>query len=229
MTPVVTGLRERKRGRVAVELDGRPWRVLPTDAVVRARLVVGRPLDRRVARELAREIRRAKALAAATRSLAATTALNQLSSNWPARAAHSAAAREEAIASLARVGVVDDDRVAGSRAELLARRGYGDAAIRADLRHRQLAPEAAAAAVSSLEPELERARRVLGQQTPPSRPRCSGVSRGAASHATRWMKSRRRLHWRRETRYDRKAFHSTFFLQKQLFRNRIRCSATQTQ
>ena len=29
MTPVVTGLRERKRGRVAVELDGRPWRVLP--------------------------------------------------------------------------------------------------------------------------------------------------------------------------------------------------------
>ena len=59
MTPVVTGLRERKRGRVAVELDGRLWRVLPTDGVVRAGLAVGRPLDRPTARELAREVRRA--------------------------------------------------------------------------------------------------------------------------------------------------------------------------
>ena len=63
MTPVITALRERKRGRVAVELDGAPWRVLPTDAVVRAGLTVGRPLDRATARELAREVRRAKALA----------------------------------------------------------------------------------------------------------------------------------------------------------------------
>ena len=35
VTPTVTGLRERKRGNVAVELDGKPWRVLPADAVVR--------------------------------------------------------------------------------------------------------------------------------------------------------------------------------------------------
>ncbi|MGH3055676.1 MAG: hypothetical protein ACRDL7_11935, partial [Gaiellaceae bacterium] len=70
MTQIVTGLRERKRGRVAVELDGRPWRVLPADAVVRAGLAVGRPLDRQKARELGREVRRASALAAAARSLA---------------------------------------------------------------------------------------------------------------------------------------------------------------
>ena len=165
MTPVVTGLRERKRGRVAVELDGRPWRVLPTDAVVRAGLTVGHPLDRSTARELAREIRRAKALAAATRSLAASDRSERALEQRLARAGHSAAAREDAIASLARAGVIDDTRLAESRAELLARRGYGDAAIRADLRRRQIAPEVGASAVAALEPELERLRRVLENES----------------------------------------------------------------
>ena len=165
MTPVITGLRERKRGRVAVELDGRPWRVLPTDAVVRAGLAVGRPLERPTARELAREVRRAKALAAATRSLAASDRSERALEQRLARAGHSAAAREAALASLARAGAVDDVRLAQSRAELLARRGYGDAAIRADLRRRLIAPEPAAAAVEALEPELERLRRTLEQQS----------------------------------------------------------------
>jgi SOS response regulatory protein OraA/RecX len=127
--------------------------------------VVGRPLDRHTARELAREIRRAKALAAATRSLAASDRSERALEQRLARAGHSTAAREDAIASLARVGAVDDTRLAESRAQLLARRGYGDAAIRADLRRRLIASEAAAEAVSALEPELERARRVLGRQT----------------------------------------------------------------
>jgi SOS response regulatory protein OraA/RecX len=165
VTPVVTGLRERKRDRVAVELDGRPWRVLPTDAVVRAALAVGRPLDRSTARELAREVRRAKALAAATRSLAASDRSERALEQRLARAGHSAAAREEAIASLARAGAIDDARLAESRAELLARRGYGDAAIRADLRRRQIAPEVAASAVAALEPELERLRRALENES----------------------------------------------------------------
>ena len=161
MTPVVTGLRERKRGRVAVELDGRQWRVLPTDAVVRAGLAVGRQLDRPTARELAREVRRAKALAAATRSLAAGDRSQRALEQRLARAGHSAAAREDAIASLARTGALDDERLAESRAELLARRGYGDRAIQADLRRRMVAPEVAATAVAALEPEIERLRGVL--------------------------------------------------------------------
>lgn len=165
MTPVVTGLRERKRGRVAVELDGRPWRVLPTDAVVRAGLTVGRRLDRSTARELARGVRRAKALAAATRSLAASDRSERALEQRLARAGHSAAAREDAIASLARAGAIDDARLAESRAGLLARRGYGDAAIRADLRRRQIAPEVAASAVAALEPELERLRRALENES----------------------------------------------------------------
>ena len=128
-------------------------------------LAVGRPLDRHTARELAREVRRAQALATATRSLAASDRSERALEQRLARAGHSAAAREEAIAALARAGAVDDARLAESRAELLARRGYGDAAIRADLRRRLIAPEAAADAVAALEPELERARRVLEGQT----------------------------------------------------------------
>jgi SOS response regulatory protein OraA/RecX len=164
VTPVVTGLRERKRGRVAVELDGRPWRVLPTDAVVRAGLAVGRQLDRPTARDLAREVRRARAIAAATRSLAVSDRSERALEQRLARAGHSAAAREDAIASLARAGAIDDARLAESRAQLLARRGYGDAAIKADLRRRLVAPDAAAGAVASLEPELERLRRVLERE-----------------------------------------------------------------
>ena len=164
MTPVVTGLRERKRGRVAVELDGRPWRVLPIDAVARAGVAAGRPLDRSTARELAREVRRARALAAATRSLAASDRSQRALEQRLARAGHSAAACEEAIASLARTGAVDDVRLAESRAGLLARCGYGDAAIRADLRRRQIETDIAASAVAALEPEPERLRRVLEKE-----------------------------------------------------------------
>jgi SOS response regulatory protein OraA/RecX len=164
VTHIVTGLRERKRGRVAVELDGRPWRVLPADAVVRTGLAVGRPLDRQTARELGREVRRAKALAAATRSLAAADRSQRALEQRLMRAGHSRAAREDALASLARAGALDDDRLAESRAELLARRGYGDAAIRADLARRLIAREAAARAVDSLEPEVDRLRAALEGQ-----------------------------------------------------------------
>jgi SOS response regulatory protein OraA/RecX len=158
-------LRERKRGRVAVELDGKPWRVLPADAVVRTSLTVGRKLDRPKARELAREVRRANALAAAKRSLAASGRSERALEQRLALAGHSAAAREAAIASLGRAGIVDDARLAENRAELLARRGYGDAGIRADLRRRLIADDIAADAVAALEPEFERARRLLAGQS----------------------------------------------------------------
>jgi SOS response regulatory protein OraA/RecX len=161
VTPTVTGLRERKRGRVAVELDGEPWRVLPAVAVVRAGLAVGRSLDRHTARELAREVRRARALAQATRTLATSGRSRRELDQRLARAGHSCAAREEALASLDRAGLVDDARLAESRAGVLARRGYGDAAIRADLRRRLVGAEAAEDAVSALDPEPARVRRLL--------------------------------------------------------------------
>lgn len=165
MIPTVTRLRERERNRVAVELDGRPWRVLSTDVVVRAGLAVGRTLDRETARQLAREVRRARALAQATRTLRSSGRSRRDLEQRLARAGHAEAAREDVVASLERAGLVDDSRLAQSRAELLARRGYGDGAIRADLRQRLIAAEAAADAVAGLEPESERLRRLLQGQT----------------------------------------------------------------
>jgi SOS response regulatory protein OraA/RecX len=158
VTKTVTGLRERKRGRVAVELDGRPWRVLPTVAVVRAGLGVGRPLDRQMARELSRELRRARALAQATRLLAASGRSRGELEQRLSRARHSDLAREEAVGALERAGMLDDARLAESRAAQLARRGYGDAAICSDLRRRLIPAEEAAVAVAALEPEVARIR-----------------------------------------------------------------------
>jgi SOS response regulatory protein OraA/RecX len=165
VTPTVTGLRERRGGRVAVDLDGTPWRVLPADAVVRAALRVGRALDRPTARELARELRRSKALTAATRSLSATARSRRDLERRLDRAGHTATARKEALAGLAHAGLLDDTRLAEARAEQLARRGYGDAGIRADLQQRLIPAEIAAAVVAALEPEVERARRLLAGQS----------------------------------------------------------------
>jgi SOS response regulatory protein OraA/RecX len=165
VTSTVTRLREQKRGRVAVELDGRPWRVLPADAVVRVGLTVGRRLDRDTARALAREVRRARALAAATQSLAAADRSQRALAQRLARAGHSAGASADAVAALGRAGLVDDARLAESRAALLARRGYGDAAIWADLERRLISAEAIAAAVARLEPEPDRVQRLLEGQT----------------------------------------------------------------
>lgn len=161
MTRTVTSLRERKRGKVEVELDGEPWRVLSAAVVVRAELRVGRRLDRESARLLARELRRANALARATRALASR---DRSRGELDARlndAGVPEAARDEALSSLETAGLVDDTRMAESRARELARRGYGDAAIRSDLRLRRISSETIAAAIEALEPEAERAVRTL--------------------------------------------------------------------
>jgi SOS response regulatory protein OraA/RecX len=164
----VTALRERPGGTVVVELDGRSWRVLPVDAVVRAELAVGVPLERPTARRLARELRRARVLAQASRSLAAASRSRRALDERLARAGHPARAREEALGALERGGLLDDAELARRRAEVLARRGYGDAAIRADLERRLVSDEVAAAVLAGLPPELERAQRALAAARAPA-------------------------------------------------------------
>ena len=80
------------------------------------------------------------------------------------------AEREQALETLERIGYVDDERFARSRAERLAERGSGDALIRDDLERRGVAAEIVDAVLSELEPERERAaqivqRRGLGDKT----------------------------------------------------------------
>jgi regulatory protein len=169
VTRTVTSLRERKRGKVEVELDGEPWRVIPAAVVVRAELRVGRQLDRESARLLARELRRANALARATRALSARDrSRGELEARLD-EAGVSGTAREEALSSLEALGLVDDLRVAESRARDMARRGYGDAAIRSDLRVRRIDADTVAAAIDELEPEAERALRIVeGKERTPA-------------------------------------------------------------
>src|SRR5712691_3576611 len=70
--------------------------------------------------------------------------------------------RVDALKALEQAGLVDDARVAVNRAQTLAGRGYGDAAIRFSLEGEGLAAEVVEDALAGLEPELERARRLLG-------------------------------------------------------------------
>jgi len=162
--PTVTGLREDRRGRVAVELDGSPWRTFPADVVVRAGISRGRALDRPALRQLRRELRRAEALAVAGRALRARDlSARELALRLEQRAVSPSAA-EESLAVLSAAGLVDDARLAENRAESLAGRGYGDAAIRHDLERRGVGADLVEAALGGLEPEAERAGRIVARR-----------------------------------------------------------------
>jgi SOS response regulatory protein OraA/RecX len=158
--PTVTGLREDRRGRVAVALDGAPWRTLPADVVVRAGLSEGRALDRPALRLLRRELRRAEALAVAGRALGRRDLSERRLAQRLAQAVPPSAAAE-ALETLTRAGIVEDRRFARSRAEALAGRGYGDVAIRHDLEGQGVAGELIQEALEALTLEEERARAIV--------------------------------------------------------------------
>jgi SOS response regulatory protein OraA/RecX len=174
LAPVVTALREQPRGRVEIHLDGAAWRLVPTDAVVRTGLAVGRMLDRETARTLGRELRRADALDRAARALRPRDRSRQALEVRLATAGVPAAARGDALDTLERVGLVDDARVATTRAESLAGRGFGDAAIRHDLEGEGVAAELVERALAGLEPEPDRARALVER-------------RGADLKTARWL------------------------------------------
>jgi regulatory protein len=159
--PVVTGLRELRGEKVAVELDGARWRTLPIDVVARVRLDVGQELERPRLRELARELRRARAVDTALRAVSHREQPSAELDRRLQRRGFSPGLREETLHRLERVGLVDDERYAVRRAESLADRGHGDEAIRWRLGRDGVADDVAARAISALPPESERARRVV--------------------------------------------------------------------
>jgi SOS response regulatory protein OraA/RecX len=177
VSPVVTALHERPRGRVEVQLDGAPWRLVPADAVVRTGLFVGRALDRETARTLGRELRRADALGRALRALGPRDRSRRALADRLTRAGVRVDAREEALTRLEETGLVDDARVAMTRARSLAERSYGDAAIRYDLEREGVASELVEDALAGLEPEPARARALVER-------------RGAEPKTARWLASR---------------------------------------
>jgi SOS response regulatory protein OraA/RecX len=177
VSPVVTALHEKPRGRVEVQLDGAAWRLVPTEAVVRTGLFVGRALDRETARTLGRELRRADALARAARALRPRDRSRRALEDRLTEAGVPVRARDEALETLERVGLVDDARVAAARARSLADRAFGDAAIRFDLEHEGVAGELVEGAIAGLEPERDRARALVER-------------RGADPKTARWLASK---------------------------------------
>ena len=155
--PRVTALHPERRDRVRVELDGAPWRTLPTAAVVELRLVVGTELDQPRARELRQALRRHDALAVATRTLVHRARSAASVEAALERRGVSPVVRSEALVALERAGYVDDARFATGRAGVLAERGYGDAGIRFELEREGVAAEHAEAAIDALDPEPQRA------------------------------------------------------------------------
>jgi regulatory protein len=73
-------------------------------------------------------------------------------------------ARDEALESLERTGLLDDRRFAENRARSLASRGAGDAAIRHALARAGVNAELAEDALETIEPEHERARVVVARR-----------------------------------------------------------------
>src|SRR5215210_278196 len=66
----LTALRRSRPGRIALEVDGRPWRLVPDEVVVRCGLVADVELTRPLLRDLRRELHRAEAIAVSTGAVA---------------------------------------------------------------------------------------------------------------------------------------------------------------
>jgi SOS response regulatory protein OraA/RecX len=80
------------------------------------------------------------------------------------RAGVTASEADDALEELQRIGLLDDGRFAGERARVLAERGKGDAAIRFDLERAGVDTSAVEEAMTALEPESERAARVVDRR-----------------------------------------------------------------
>jgi len=138
---------------------------VPDDVVVRCGLRAGLELKRPLLRDLRRELRRSEALDVAVRTVSRRdVSAGRLRQRLGARGIASQEA-EAAVETLSAAGVVDDERLARSRARGLAERGWGDAAISARLEQEGIGSGPVTASLAELPPEHERAAE-LAARTP---------------------------------------------------------------
>jgi regulatory protein len=107
---------------------------------------------------------RDEALAVATRALARREHSRRSLAERLQRAGIGKSEAEEVLAELERLGLLDDTRFALERARVLAERGKGDAAIRFDLELSGVSTSAVEEALARLDPERERAERLVGRR-----------------------------------------------------------------
>ncbi|MEX2102339.1 MAG: regulatory protein RecX [Gaiellaceae bacterium] len=138
-------------------MDGKPWRTVPDEVVLRCRLTAGVELDRPLLRRLRHELQHAGALHRAGRALARRPLSEQRLEERLERAGVAADARQNAVTKLKASGLVDDTKLARGRADSLAGRGWGNGAIAARLAAEGFDESVARAAMEALEPEPERA------------------------------------------------------------------------
>jgi regulatory protein len=162
--PRVTGLRTARPGRVAVEVDGERWRTLPLEVVADAGLAAGAELDRPRLRTVRRRLRRHLALEAATRALRSRPRSERQLDERLQRAGFTRDERTDTLGVLRRAGLLDDERFARLRAQVLAERNGGDALIRHDLHAQGFDAETVELALESLEPESARAARAAASR-----------------------------------------------------------------
>jgi len=174
--PTVTALRER-RGSVAIELDGAPWRTVPVAVAAESRLTLGCELDRERARSIGRALRRHRARDAAVRAVARRDHSRASLEARLERAGVRLRERGDAIDAATRAGLVDDARFAEARAKALADRGAGDLLVLGDLERNGVDDATAHAALATLEPEAVRASRIV-------------ASRGATARTLRYLAAR---------------------------------------
>jgi regulatory protein len=105
---------------------------------------------------------RDQALAVATRALARREHSRRSLAERLQRAGVGDNEAEEVLAELERLGLLDDRRFAVERARVLAERGKGDAAIRFDLERSGVRGTVVEQALAQLDPERERAERLVG-------------------------------------------------------------------
>lgn len=158
--PVVTAVRDRGR-RVAIELDGAHWRVVPLDCAVAAQIRPGVTLNRERAVILNRALRAHAATVVASRALRHADHTRATLEHRLAARGIAEPERRDVVARLECAGLVDDERLARERGATLARRGLGNAGIHADLERRGIASTTIAAVLASLAPESERAAAVV--------------------------------------------------------------------
>jgi regulatory protein len=172
----VTALRER-RGLVAIELDGAPWRTVPVGVAAEAWLSVGCVLDRERARALGRALRRQRAHSVAVRAVARREHSRATLGMRLEQSGLREADRAETVEAATRAGLVDDARFAEVRARQLTSRGAGNLLVLDDLERNGIDDLTARTALEALEPETERAARIV-------------TARGASMRTLRYLASR---------------------------------------
>jgi SOS response regulatory protein OraA/RecX len=167
MSSKLTALRRARSGVVLLEVDGEPWRTVPDEVVVRCRLSAGIELERPLLRLLRRELRQAEALALAGRTLRRRDlSLRRLSERLE-RAGVAPAIERGALVALTEARLLDDARLAASRAAALSERGWANAAIAARLEAEGIPEVEAGAAILELEAEEARAARTTANVSDP--------------------------------------------------------------